>query len=163
MRRGTAWWYSARNSNSLVDVERPQPAASDSPVSAWQGDAGAKRKQETVGLPCPLQYLRTGRAAAPAPRDDPSRPSRPARPARPIFAMTLLRAAAAFVRTCAAPGLTRRGPRNGAIWREPRSSLGCGLFLILGPALADTTITVVHTRVGPLEKTVPQARPGKVF
>jgi len=29
--------------------------------------------------------------------------------------------------------------------------------------LADTSITVVHTRVRSMEKTIPQARPGEVF
>ena len=54
-----------------------------------------------------------------------------------ISPTTLPGAAVAFLRTCAAPALTRRSPRNGAIWREPRSSPGCGLFLILGTVLAD--------------------------
>ena len=71
--------------------------------------------------------------------------------------------AVAFLVACLAPALTRRSPRNGAIWREPRSSLGCGLFLILDNRLADTSITVVHTRVRSMEETVSQARPGEVF
>jgi hypothetical protein len=33
----------------------------------------------------------------------------------------------------------------------------------LDTSCADTTITVVQTQVGPMEKTIPQARPGEVF
>jgi hypothetical protein len=33
----------------------------------------------------------------------------------------------------------------------------------LDTSRADTTITVVQNQVGPMEKTIPQARPGEVF
>src|SRR5262249_11113336 len=83
--------------------------------------------------------------------------------ARQISPTTALVAAGAFLLRGAAPVLTRLGARNGAIWREPRNSLGCGLFLILGPKRADTTITVVHTRVGAMEKPSCGPAPARCF
>ncbi len=88
---------------------------------------------------CPRPYNRNGRQGRPhshlgiLPHAPAVRHGRPRR-------------LAALVPTCPAPVLIRPTARSGASWREVRSSLGCGLFLILGAGHADTTITVVHTR-----------------